>query len=241
MRLVLASPFRAPLVAGLIAAVCSAPAHAQAAGERRDSATRVAGWRVGPFVGAARNSPASSLLGTTPGRDHLFVGVQALTPVLRAGAVRIAYTAQLLPAVIVRGRTPPREHPGWPSATDGGARRLPALPARREPGGNVAYAFGVSPFGLDVAVPVARAVGVYAATAAGALAFTRPFPVPEARRVNFTLEFGGGLVVRAGRERWLQLGYKYHHLSNAYTAAENPGLDAHVLYAGYQWTARLPR
>lgn len=229
----LPSRFRATLAAGLVAAVCGTPVHAQPTGDRPDAGARVAEWRVGPFVGAARNSPATSFLGATPGRDHLFVGVQALTPILRVGVVRVAYAAQLLPVVIVRGRTPPLAHPGG-----AGAR---AYPAGRVPGGNLAFAVGISPFGLDVAVPVARTVGVYAATAAGGLIFTRPFPVPEARRINFTLEFGGGLIIRAGPERWLQLGYKYHHLSNAYTARENPGLDAHVLYAGYQWAARSPR
>jgi hypothetical protein len=49
------------------------------------------------------------------------------------------------------------------------------------------------------------------------------------------------LLVRSGRDAWVQLGYKYHHLSNAYTAALNPGLDANVFYAGYEWSVRLPR
>ena len=61
------------------------------------------------------------------------------------------------------------------------------------------------------------------------------------RRTNFTLEAGGGVRVRIGAAQWAQLGYKYHHISNAGTAFANPGLDGNVLYAGYQWSVRLPQ
>jgi hypothetical protein len=191
--------------------------------------TTTASWRLGVFVGAAHHSPASGFLGSVPGRDHLFVGLQALTTVLRVGEVRVAYAAQLLPAVLVRGRTVPTFYSG------------PVEPDGTIPGPNVTYAVGASPFGLEVAGPLGNAVQLYGAAAAGGLIFTRPFPVPEAQRFNFTLEYGGGLLLRAGHERWVQLGYKFHHLSNAYTALANPGLDANVFYVGYQWSARLPR
>jgi hypothetical protein len=186
-------------------------------------------WRVGVFVGVAHNSPVSANLGVTPGRDHVFVGLQASTAVVRVGEASIAYGAQLLPLVAVRGRSVPVSYSG------------PTNPDGTLPGPDVAYAVGVSPFGLEVGLPVGGRVRAYGAAAAGGLLFTRPFPVPEARRLNFTLEYGGGMLVRSGRDRWIQLGYKYHHLSNAYTAMLNPGLDAHVFYAGYEWSVRLPR
>ena len=205
------------------ATVATARAHAQAAPE---SAAQP--WRFGTFVGAAHDSPKSAMLGGTRGRDHLFVGFQALTPILRAGPVRVSYAAQLLPVVVIRGRTAPDNY-GGRRAADG---QLP------EP--NVNYAFGASPFGLEVAVPMpVRSVSLYGATAGGGVLFGRRFPVPEGARMNFTLEYGGGLLVNAGGGRLIQLGYKYHHISNAWMAAQNPGLDGNVFYAGYQWTARL--
>lgn len=186
-------------------------------------------WHAGVFAGVAHHSPVGGQLGATPGRDHLFLGLEASTPLVRIGSARISYGAQLLPLVMIRGR-------GVPTWYDG-----PTNPDGTLPGSDVAYAIGVAPFGLEAAFPIAGGVRVYGATAAGALLFTRPFPVPEARRLNFTLEYGGGFLVHAGRDRWIRLGYKYHHLSNAYTAALNPGLDAHVIYAGYDWSVRLPR
>jgi hypothetical protein len=91
----------------------------------------------------------------------------------------------------------------------------------------------VSPLSIELAVPVAGRVAVYGAAAGGMIFFNRPFPVPEAQSSNFTIEYGGGVLVRIGRRQWLQGGYKYHHLSNAYNSLVNPGLDAHMVYLGF--------
>lgn len=189
-------------------------------------------WEVGAFVGVARNSPAGHFLGTTAGFNHVFVGLQALTPVLRLGSVQFSYAVQLLPLVRTTGQTEQVEYsdPGFGPPR----QRIVYVPVR-------AYAIGISPFGLQIAAPLGSAVSLYGATAAGGLIFDRPFPIPQARRVNFTLEFGAGVLIRVGRERWVRAGYKYHHLSNAYTAPENPGLDANVFYVGYDWSVRLPK
>lgn len=186
-------------------------------------------WRVGPFVGRARQSPVRESLGITPGRDHVFVGVQALTSILRVRGVELSYAAQLLPIVRLQGRAAPVGYTGL--ASD--------VPLLRSPA--VAYAIGLSPFGLELTSPRSARLSVFGATAAGGLLFSRPYPVPEAARLNFTLEYGGGVLVRAGDSRWLRVGYKYHHLSNAYTADENPGVDGNVWYAGLEWGLSLPR
>jgi hypothetical protein len=197
--------------------------------DTNDEAAESALWRVGGFAGLAKDSPVSSLLGTTPGRDHYFIGLQALTPVLQAGPVTVSYAAQFLPVVIIEGRDSPESYYGVVDREG------------RVPGPDAAYAIGVSPFGLELTVRPLKNIGIYGAAAAGGLIFRRPFPVPEATRMNFTLEYGGGLLIRTGHGHWIQAGYKYHHLSNAYTARENPGLDGHVFYAGYQVPIRLPR
>lgn len=208
--------------------VVVASAHpGDSASRRADEQT--AAWRIGPFVGVAINSSGNSYLGSTPGRDLVLVGIEAVTPVLRAGPVHLSYAAQLVPFAMITGRAAPEGYAGRRTA-DG-----------MVPGPDRAYAIGVSPFGFELATPLEQRVAVYGAAAAGGLIFARPFPVPEASRINFTLEFGGGALVRAGRDRWVQLGYKFHHVSNAYTARLNPALATNVFYAGYQWSVRLPR
>jgi len=201
----------------ILLGVCASHAGSQEIASAR--VDTVADWRIGPFIGAARNSPVSHLLGTIPNRDHLFFGFEAGTTVLRSRAVRVSYMAQFLPAVFIRN-----------ASLEG------------ETGSHdVAYAWGLSPFGLRLSSPESGRFSVFGAAAAGALVFSRPYPVDDAQRINFTLEFGGGLVVRTTQSRWVELGYKYHHLSNAFTARANPGLDGRVFYAGFLWPVRLPR
>ncbi len=188
-----------------------------------------AAWRIGPYIGRASQSPVTETLGTTPGRDHLFLGVQALTPILRLGEVHVSYMAQLLPFVRFQGRTPPVGY-GGPRAWDG------LLPSA-----DFAYAVGFSPFGVELTSNRSRRVAAFAATSAGALYFEQPYPIPEAGRFNFTLEYGAGALVRVSETRWIRAGYKYHHLSNAFTARDNPGVDGNVWYAGFEWGLALPK
>jgi hypothetical protein len=101
--------------------------------------------------------------------------------------------------------------------------------------------FGVAPLGLQASVPFSERIELYGAGAVGVICFTDAIPVPDARRVNGTLEWGGGLTVHARPERSVQVGYKFHHISNLYTAKANPGLDGNVFYVSFRWAVRLPR
>ena len=185
-------------------------------------------WHVGAVAGAARNSPNDGLLGTVPHRDLFIFGLQASTPLLRLGAVRVNYVAQVIPVFVIIDRAAPAYDPYLD------ANGIARLPER-------SYAFGFSPFGIEVVSPLWRRASLFGATSGGGLIFTRQFPDVTGRRTNFTLEAGGGVRVRVGATHWAQLGYKYHHISNAGTAFANPGLDGNIFYAGYQWAVRLPR
>jgi hypothetical protein len=181
-------------------------------------------WRFGAFVGTANNSPLNPRLGQTPDRDHLFVGLQTQTTVLKIGASRLSWGMQVVPLVVIRGRSAPR---GYMGETDDEGLI---------PGPDKAYAWGFSPFTIEYAVPLGNRLSAYGAAGGGLIFFSRPFPVPEGKRNNFTIEYGGGLMLRVGGRTWLQAGYKYHHLSNAYRELVNPGIDAHVIYLGF-WKA----
>jgi hypothetical protein len=191
------------------------------------SPTRVA-WQVGPYLSVGYHSPNNGILGTIPRRDHMMVGVQAGTPLLRVGGMQINYLAQLIPFVVVNDRFAGDYDAVLDSA------RLQRLPRR-------AYAVGLSPFGLEATTPPRRRLSAFLQSSGGALLFFRDFPDVTGRRLNFTLEAGGGIRFRLRPTQWAQLGYRYHHMSNAGTALANPGLDGNLLYAGYLWTARLPR
>jgi hypothetical protein len=228
------TPARRRTVIRLLSSVCALlPSVASLAAQSTANVTAAEAprrnvWQVGVFLGGAHDSPNDGVLGTIPHRDHYLMGMQAGTEVLRIGALRVSYIAQLIPLFIISDRTAANFDPFLDSS---GIARLPER----------AYAFGVSPFGLELSSPSQHRVSVYAASSGGGLLFTRPFPDVTGRRSNFTLEAGGGFRIRVGTVHWAQVGYKYHHISNAGTAFANPGLDGNVFYAGYQWTARLPQ
>jgi len=230
-------------------------ARAQGAAEtRRGGDAASAGWAVAPFVGYAAHSPVR-FWGLTPGRNHFMLGAQFVRPLARRGGLTLAYAPNVVP-VFVLSNNP---HPGSAGLTGPGITApAPTLPGAAPPGtvlplddtptaaceavrcGPV-YGFGVAPAGLRLEARLLRGLAVYGAVAGGLVLFGRNVPVTEARRLNATAEWGGGVLVRAGVGAAVQVGYKYHHLSNAYTAVRNPGVDGRVFYAGVQWRrARSP-
>ena len=50
-------------------------------------------------------------------------------------------------------------------------------------------------------------------------------------QLNFTAEIGVGLQIFSSKHRGLDVGYEYHHMSNA-NLANNPGMDSHAIYMG---------
>jgi hypothetical protein len=66
---------------------------------------------------------------------------------------------------------------------------------------------------------------------------TEPVPIvaPDATRLNFMFDFGGGLKWFSRSRRAVFFGYKLHHISNAARSRFNPGLDSHMLFAGFSF------
>ena len=202
-----------PALTGLLAT-----AHQLRAQEEVASDFRGVEWKWAPFVGYAQNSPAGNRWGITPDWNHLFLGVHLETTVLRLRSATLSYAPVVVPLLMLT------HHPA-----DAAWAQKPI------------YAIGLAPFGLRFAIAVSRKHEIFGASAVGGLWSTRPIPDPDARAFNVTLEWGGGVDIAVVRRHSLQLGYKFHHLSNVYTAAWNPGLDGHVVFAGWRSTARLGR
>jgi hypothetical protein len=176
-----------------------------------------------PYVGIARHSPVGDFLGQTPDRSHVFVGLHITAAIARWHRLTVAYAPEALlivlsdnPAYVMRSFTSSHGTVTFPSSN----------------GFAPVAGFAVSPVGFEGRVRLGSRWRVYAATGAGFVMFTRPTPVFLARRFNYTLEVGGGVDLRIHAEWWLRAGYKFHHFSNAYSAIENPGVDANVFMVG---------
>jgi Lipid A 3-O-deacylase (PagL) len=107
-------------------------------------------------------------------------------------------------------------------------------PDRVRRGSSTIYGAGLSPLGLKVNFGQSW-IQPFVAASVGFLYFEDDIPVPDSSRFNFTPEFGLGLQFFLAPKRALTLGYKLHHMSNAHTSGNNPGMDSHVFYVGFSF------
>jgi len=177
---------------------------------------------VAPYVGGARHSLAGTFLGITPDRNHLFLGVHVTVNVVRTPRWTIGYAPEIVPLLLISNNPKYRTF----SLSDGQT-------VKAETGRGPVAGAGMSPIGLESQLRVGLRWRLFVAGAAGFVLFTREVPVVDARRFNFTFEVGGG-AIWSYSPRWsLRVGYKFHHLSNAYTAPANPGIDGAVFFLGF--------
>jgi opacity protein-like surface antigen len=71
---------------------------------------------------------------------------------------------------------------------------------------------------------------------AGVLYFSQQVPVSGSSQFNFAVSWGAGVQLWHSGSQSISLGYKFNHISNANSAARNPGVDSNVFYAGYGWS-----
>jgi len=99
--------------------------------------------------------------------------------------------------------------------------------------GHRAYAYGAggSPVGVQVNIVRFRHFEPFLTSGGGFLYFNhRMFGTTQ--QFNFTAQLGGGLQLFRSSRTAIDIGYKYHHISNANLGNQNPGLDSHMLFIG---------
>lgn len=176
-----------------------------------------AAWSISPYVGVARHSPVGQAWGITPDRSHTFVGLHLEAPVLRIGPATLLYAPSITPVMRITHQ---------PGAGSDDVKR-PSV-----------WGAGISPFGLALRIDVAPRFAIFGRSTVGAAWFTRQVPVPDSREFNFVLAWGGGIEIHRSASQSVEVGYKFHHLSNLYSRPQNPGLDANLFYAGWRWYLR---
>ncbi len=87
------------------------------------------------------------------------------------------------------------------------------------------YAQGLSPAGTRINLLPHRRLQPTASFLAGYMLSTKNIPIDSAGAFNFTFEFGAGLEYYQSQSRSIRFEYQIQHLSNAYTAETNPGID----------------
>ena len=193
-------------------------------------------WTIAPYVAVSVASPVGHRWGLTPDRRHFFFGIHATTVIVERPRWSFRYAPEVVPLLVVTNNPKyliTRVSVGT-SGDDEPPRREGILIT--EDGTGPVAGFAMSPIGFEARSPLSPRVEAYADGALGAVWFTRQVPILNARLFNFTAQFGGGLVWKIGPVYSVRAGYKFHHLSNAQTAPENPGIDGHVLLVGFERT-----
>lgn len=91
----------------------------------------------------------------------------------------------------------------------------------------------LSPFGFQWNFLPRRKIQPFGIAHGGYLYSTRPIPDSSAGSFNFTFDFGVGVEFWRSATKSMRIDYRYHHISNAYTATDNPGIDSGLFQVTY--------
>ena len=103
------------------------------------------------------------------------------------------------------------------------------------------FGLGANPVGSDVIFLPERRWQPFAGVHAGASYFTRNVLGFRAAQFNFMLDGRAGVRFRLHGGKSLSVAYMFQHMSNAYTALENPGVDSHMVHIAYAFPFRFRR
>jgi opacity protein-like surface antigen len=170
--------------------------------------------QLGLWAGYSWTNP--QLMGRTSDIPYVEVDVQYARVVKTGDIWALKYIAELVPVAVV---TQPQQG----SASASGTRQK-------------VYGAGITPVGLQLNFRRGSVLQPFVNVTGGIIYFEDQVPVADSSKFNFTLGLGAGVEVWHLENQSILLGYKYHHISNGYTARENPGVDSSLFYVGYTWS-----
>lgn len=97
---------------------------------------------------------------------------------------------------------------------------------------------GLTPLRLTIPFTM-RESYPYITAGGGLMLFHERFPNRNGTRLNATVDLGLGYNIDLGNNTFIDIGYRFHHLSNGDSGDVNPGLDSNMFIA--TWKFALPR
>jgi hypothetical protein len=223
----------ASLLVIVLAAVLPGVASAQTPEPKGERESEIELW-----IGLAQDSPSAGFLGAAPGMNFALVAVRLARPFGTATASRLTTLhMEFVPAALLSPSY--RSAHGDPQFDCGGVR-LCVLPRELGPGlfpAGSPLGHGFSPLGITTQFRRDRALSPSVGFTGGALLFNQKVPTSRGAEFNFTATLELGLRIGRPDRTSLAVTYRLHHLSNARTAKENPGVASHLLSIGL----RAPR
>jgi hypothetical protein len=179
------------------------------------------------IVGAATLADGS-LQGVTKDR-RLFVFGAAYSRVLKRNrVVETRFTSEVIPMALLR-------EPFFKFSS------VQALSSNQFTEMHETYGFGASPVGIELDWLPRKKFQPFFGVEGGFLRFDRNVPDVVASKFNFTINGHGGVRIALPHEKSISVAFAFEHMSNAYTAHDNPGLDAYNISVTYRIPMRAFR
>lgn len=89
---------------------------------------------------------------------------------------------------------------------------------------------GVIPVRLTVPFTSGSGNFLFTSFSSGVMYYTERFPNDSGTRMNFLLSLGIGYNIYVSTMNLLQIGFDFHHLSNAGVGSVNPGIDSGFIF-----------
>lgn len=193
--------------------------------------------------GLAQGSPQLGILGETPNMNFAMVALRISRPLVGLSTATRSTMVHLdiIPFALL---SPPYTSL---SGTNDPACRPDALclePATNAPGlfpNGSAVGIGITPLGITTHFRQDRTLSPSIGVTGGALLFDRAAPTTAGARFNYTAAVEAGLRIGRPARTGLVLTYRFHHISNAGMARENPGVASHLLTFGLRSARSVPR
>ena len=96
-----------------------------------------------------------------------------------------------------------------------------------------AYGAGLTPIGLQLDFANGAKVHPFVHVNGGFLYFNKEVPIEDSGQFAFVGEAGGGVRIFTSERRAVNIGVRFHHISNGDRAGSNRGLNQFVIYAGF--------
>jgi len=96
-----------------------------------------------------------------------------------------------------------------------------------------AYGAGITPIGLQLDFANGSKVHPFAHVNGGFLYFNKSMPIEDSGQFQFVGEAGGGVRIFTSERRVINIGVRFHHISNGDRTGSNRGLNHFMIYAGF--------
>jgi hypothetical protein len=170
-----------------------------------------------------------SVKGTTSDRHFFLFGLSYSRRLVHSRVCDVRWIAEIMPVELL----------GEPFIKGTHIQTLTSLPPFTRT--RFTYGVGTNPLGVEVIFRPKKSWQPFTGAHAGMSYFTQNVLASRAAQFNFLVDGRAGVRFPLRGAKALSVAYMFQHMSNGYTALENPGVDLHMVHIGFTLPFRFKR